>query len=126
LHEHKVRVEAEIVAECSAGLLAAIDAAEERNAKLENDYKDLVRKHRLLTASVDQVWLGQSMVNWHLLVLLVLLCVFLAKWLVSGYPAGPGALGVGGIGGIGADGVVTRPHARLFGLLVELTSGVSV
>jgi hypothetical protein len=49
-------------------------------------------------------------------------CV-LAKWLVSGYPACRGALGVGGIG---ADGVVTRPHVRLFGLLVELTSGVSV
>jgi hypothetical protein len=107
-------------------VLSRFACGHRRNAKLENDYKDLVKKHRLLTASVDQVWLGQTMVNWHLLVLLVLLCVFLAKWLVSGYPAGPGALGVGGIGGIGADGVVTRPHARLFGLLVELTSGVSV
>ncbi len=49
-------------------------------------------------------------------------CVFFAGWLVSGNPAGSGALDVSGIG---ADGVVPRLHARLFGLLVELTGGVS-
>ena len=75
------------------------------------------------SVSVEQVILGQTMVKWHLVVILLLLSGWAAAWLVSGAPVGGEPLGFGDMGGLG-DGLVARTHAIVFGLLVIWTGGV--
>lgn len=157
LHDRKVQLEADLVAEYSANLLEAVDFAaaaaaipvpvpadesaatepasvtvvravdheelgrlREQNAKLDNDYEELLGKHLQLINQVGTVQLGQTMVNWHLIVALVLFCASVAAWLVSGVPAGPGALG---FGGCEADTWVARVHGSVFAALVGVTGG---
>jgi hypothetical protein len=156
LHDCKIQLEADLVAEYSANLLEAIDSAaaapvpvpadepaatepasatvvwavdheevgrlREQNAKLE-DYEELFGKHLQLVNQAGAVQLGQAMVNWHLIVALVLFCACVAAWLVSGVPAGPGALG---FGGCEADTWVARVHGSVFAALVGATGGGKV
>jgi hypothetical protein len=73
----------------------------------------------------DTVWLAQTVVNWHLCVLWLLISGWTAAWLVSGLPAGGEPLGFGGAAVLG-DGFVARVHAGVFGLLVDLSGGLEV
>jgi hypothetical protein len=73
----------------------------------------------------DTIWLSQTVVNWHLCVLWLLICGWTAAWLVSGLPAGGEPLGFGGAGVLG-DGFVVRVHAGVFALLVDWSGGLEV
>jgi hypothetical protein len=151
LHEHKVQVESDLVAEYSENLYAAIDFVEavtldqaaepvvttdppsidhnelkylhKQNLQLKLDYNDLLCKYQQLTNRINALWLGQTMGNRHLLVLFFFFCAWAASFLLSGNPAGLGALGYGGFDG---DGWVTRSHASVLGALVDATGGVKV